>query len=105
MSHPRTTPSRTGTCQPQHPVLQWIAKRLPIGRLIDAGFVAYPTPRNLNDWWTFGAILSFMLGLQIVTGIILAIHDTPYTDLALKSVEGIVRDVNYGWLRAMAESW
>ena len=26
--------------------------------------VAYPTPRNLNYWWTFGAILSMMLGLR-----------------------------------------
>ena len=52
----------TGGYQPQHPVLRWIEKRLPIGQLIYSEFVAYPTPRNLNYWWTFGAILSFMLG-------------------------------------------
>jgi len=60
--------------------------------------VAYPTPRNLNYWWTFGAILSFMLGMQILTGVILAMHYTPNADLAFRSVELIVRDVNYGWL-------
>jgi ubiquinol-cytochrome c reductase cytochrome b/c1 subunit len=63
-----------------------------------SSFVAYPTPRNLNYWWTFGAILSFMLGMQILTGVILAMHYTPNADLAFRSVELIVRDVNFGWL-------
>ncbi|MBN9585153.1 MAG: cytochrome b N-terminal domain-containing protein [Afipia sp.] len=83
---------------PQNPVLKWVEQRLPIGGLIHSSFVAYPTPRNLNYWWTFGAILSMMLGVQIITGIILAMHYTPHVDLAFKSVELIVRDVNYGWL-------
>src|SRR5258705_155851 len=60
--------------------------------------VAYPTPRNLNYWWTFGAILSLMLGVQVLTGVILAMHYTPEATMAFKSVEHIMRDVNYGWL-------
>lgn len=86
------------TYQPQNGFLQWIEKRLPIGGLIHSSFVAYPTPRNLNYWWTFGGILSFMLGVQIITGIVLAMHYTPHVDLAFNSVEAIMRDVNYGWL-------
>ncbi|MES2750085.1 MAG: cytochrome C, partial [Pseudomonadota bacterium] len=84
--------------QPQNPAMKWIERRLPIGGLIHSSFVAYPTPRNLNYWWTFGAILSMMLGVQIITGVILAMHYTPHVDFAFKSVELIVRDVNYGWL-------
>src|SRR5437868_3741619 len=84
--------------QPTHPALKWIERRLPIMGLVHSSFVAYPTPRNLNYWWTFGAILSMMLGLQVLTGVILAMHYTPHADLAFKSVESIVRDVNYGWL-------
>jgi ubiquinol-cytochrome c reductase cytochrome b/c1 subunit len=83
---------------PQNPALKWIERRLPIGGLIHSSFIAYPTPRNLNYWWTFGAILSMMLAVQIITGVILAMHYTPHVDLAFKSVEGIVRDVNFGWL-------
>src|SRR5476651_515545 len=90
--------SGNSTYQPQSKVLQWFEKRLPIGGLIHSSFVAYPTPRNLNYWWTFGGILSFMLGVQIVTGIVLAMHYTPHVDFAFKSVETIMRDVNYGWL-------
>ncbi|WP_407176465.1 cytochrome c1 [Bradyrhizobium sp. STM 3562] len=84
--------------QPSHPALKWIERRLPIMGFIHSSFVAYPTPRNLNYWWTFGAILSFMLAAQIVTGVILAMHYTPEATMAFRSVELIVRDVNYGWL-------
>src|SRR5689334_100989 len=84
--------------QPTNPALKWIERRLPIMGLVHSSFVAYPTPRNLNYWWTFGAILSMMLALQIVTGVILSMHYTPHVDLAFRSVELIVRDVNYGWL-------
>ncbi|HVH78417.1 MAG TPA: cytochrome b N-terminal domain-containing protein, partial [Stellaceae bacterium] len=71
--------------------------RLPIIRF-GVDFMAFPTPKNLNYWWTFGAILAFCLVTQIVTGIILAMHYTPTADGAFNSVEHIMRDVNYGWL-------
>ncbi len=90
--------SGNSTYQPTHPALQWLEKRLPIGGLIHSSLIAYPTPRILNYWWTFGGILSFMLGVQIITGIILAMHYTPNVDIAFRSVEAIMRDVNFGWL-------
>jgi ubiquinol-cytochrome c reductase cytochrome b/c1 subunit len=86
------------TYQPQNAFMRWLERRLPIGGLIHSSFVAYPVPRNLNYWWTFGGILSFMLGVQIITGIVLAMHYTPHVDMAFNSVEGIMRDVNFGWL-------
>jgi ubiquinol-cytochrome c reductase cytochrome b/c1 subunit len=86
------------TYQPQNAFTQWLERRLPIISLIHSSFVAYPTPRNLNYWWTFGGILTFMLAVQIVTGIVLAMHYTPHVDFAFNSVETIMRDVNYGWL-------
>jgi ubiquinol-cytochrome c reductase cytochrome b/c1 subunit len=84
--------------QPTNPALKWIERRLPLIGLMHSSFVAYPTPRNLNYWWTFGAILSLMLGVQILTGVILAMHFTPEATMAFHSVEIIMRDVNYGWL-------
>ncbi len=86
------------TFQPQNKFLQWVERRLPIFGLVHSSFVAYPTPRNLNYWWTFGGILSFLLGAQIITGIVLTMHYTPHADMAFNSVETIMRDVNYGWL-------
>jgi ubiquinol-cytochrome c reductase cytochrome b/c1 subunit len=86
------------TYQPQNAFMKWIERRLPIAGLVHSSFVAFPTPRNLNYWWTFGGILSFMLGVQIVTGIVLVMHYTPHASMAFDSVEHIMRDVNYGWL-------
>ncbi|ETR76842.1 cytochrome C [Afipia sp. P52-10] len=90
--------SGPSTLELQNPVLKWFERRLPIIGLVHSSFVAYPTPRNLNYWWTFGGILSFMLAAQIVTGIILVMHYTPHATLAFSSIEHIMRDVNYGWL-------
>src|SRR6266567_2060389 len=86
------------TYQPQSGFMKWLEARLPIVSLVHSSFVAYPTPRNLNYWWTFGGILTFMLAVQIVTGIVLVMHYIPHVDFAFNSVEQIMRDVNYGWL-------
>jgi ubiquinol-cytochrome c reductase cytochrome b/c1 subunit len=83
---------------PQNAVMRWMEARLPLVGLTYSSGISYPTPRNLNYWWTFGGILSFMLGVQIVTGIILVMHYTPHIDFAFNSVENFTRDVNYGWL-------
>jgi ubiquinol-cytochrome c reductase cytochrome b/c1 subunit len=90
--------SGNSTYQPQNAFLKWFERRLPILGLVHSSFIGYPTPRNLNYWWTFGGILSFMLGVQIVTGIVLVMHYTPNVDLAFNSVEYIMRDVDFGWL-------
>jgi ubiquinol-cytochrome c reductase cytochrome b/c1 subunit len=84
--------------EPKNSVLRWFEARLPIFGLAHSAAVSYPTPRNLNYWWTFGGILTFMLVVQIVTGIVLVMHYTPQADMAFNSVEYIMRDVNYGWL-------
>ena len=47
-------------------------------------FVDFPTPRNLNYWWTFGGILTFFLMAQIVTGVVLAMHYQPSADRSLR---------------------
>ena len=76
---------------------KWFNDRLPLLSL-SAHFREYPTPKNLNYWWTFGAILTFCLVAQIATGIVLAMHYVAHADLAFDSIEHIMRDVNYGWL-------
>ena len=86
------------TYNPSNGLTRWLDERLPILRLAHDSFVDFPTPKNLNYWWTFGAILTFCLVVQIVSGIVLAMHYTPHVDYAFASVEHIMRDVNYGWL-------
>ena len=76
---------------------KWFNDRLPLLSL-SAHLREYPTPKNLNYWWTFGAVLTFCLIAQIVTGIVLGMHYVAHADMAFDSIEHIMRDVNYGWL-------
>ena len=87
-SHDYTPDSKLG---------KWFNDRLPLLTLANH-LTEYPTPKNLNYWWTFGGILTFCLITQIVTGIVLGMHYIAHADLAFSSVEHIMRDVNYGWL-------
>ncbi len=86
------------TYKPSSAFEKWLDTRLPILRLAHDSFVDFPTPKNLNYWWTFGGILTFCLIVQIISGVVLAMHYTPHVDFAFASVEHIMRDVNYGWL-------
>ena len=83
--------------RPKSKVGQWFNDRLPLLTLANH-LTDYPTPKNLNYWWTFGGILTFCLITQIITGLVLAMHYIAHADLAFSSVEHIMRDVNYGWL-------
>ncbi|MGE0210892.1 MAG: cytochrome bc complex cytochrome b subunit [Parvibaculaceae bacterium] len=84
--------------QPKSAAARWFEARLPILSFAHSQAVSFPTPKNLNYWWTFGGILMIMLVSQLITGIVLVMHFTPSADTAFNSVEHIMRDVNYGWL-------
>ena len=78
---------------------QWMDEKLPLPRLVYNSLGAgYPTPRNLNYMWNFGSLAGIFLVVQIVTGIILAMHYAANANIAFDSVEHIMRDVNSGWM-------
>ena len=84
---------------PSHPAMVWLDERLPLPRLIYGAVGAgYEVPRNLNYFWNFGFMAGLCLMIQIVTGIVLAMHFAPDTGLAFDSTEHIMRDVNWGWM-------
>lgn len=60
--------------------------------------VAYPTPLNFNYLNGSGSLAGVCLVIQIISGVLLAMHYIPSGDLAFMSVEHIMRDVNFGWL-------
>jgi ubiquinol-cytochrome c reductase cytochrome b subunit len=78
-------------------IVNWIDYRLPVFSF-SKHMGEYLTPKNLNYMWSFGSIAGICLMVQIITGIMLAMHYTPHVDHAFASVEHIMRDVNYGWL-------
>src|SRR6516165_116907 len=86
------------TYRPTSSIGRWMDARLPVARIMHAQFVDFPTPRNINYLWTTGGLLTFFLGVQIATGVVLAMHYAPTAADAFNTVEHIRRDVNYGWL-------
>ncbi len=95
--------------EPQHPVMQWIDSRMPLPRLVyNAVGPGYPVPRNINYWYNFGVLAGVAMMVQIITGIVLAMHYSANASavpgavdgasIAFMSVEHIMRNVNSGWL-------
>ena len=81
--------------EPKSGFEKWLDTRLPVVGLL-YNTLMIPTPKNLNWWWIWGIVLAFCLVMQIVTGIVLAMHYTPHVDLAMNSIEHIMRNVNGG---------
>lgn len=84
-------------------IIEWIDYRLPFLSFLHH-LRDYKTPKNLSYWWSLGSIAGIALVIQIITGIVLAMHYTPHVDHAFDSVEHIMRNINYGWLIRYAHS-
>ncbi|MEO0391984.1 MAG: cytochrome b/b6 [Pseudomonadota bacterium] len=82
----------------ENPVIEWVDTRLPIFTMLYKEYGVFPTPRNFNYFWNFGALALVVLLTMILTGILLAMNYTAHADYAFESVERIMRDVNHGWL-------
>lgn len=77
--------------------LKWIEQRLPIKQFWHQHFTHYFVPKNLNFWYLFGSLLIVVLLLQMITGILLAMHYQADTEQAFDSVQYIKREVVGGW--------
>ena len=91
--------------EPKAPLMRWLDEKLPLPRLVyNAIGAGYPVPRNLNYFWNFGVLAGAALVLQIVTGVVLAMHYAANAGVAFGSVESIMRDVNAGWFLRYAHA-
>jgi ubiquinol-cytochrome c reductase cytochrome b subunit len=83
-------------------VYGWLEMRLGIFKpSIDAAI--HPIPSSAASWWyVFGSAATVLLGLQVVTGILLALVYTPSASEAWSSLQFLNHNVTLGWyLRAM----
>lgn len=64
----------------------------------------YPTPTNFSYAYSFGSLVGIIFGIQLVTGIFLAMHYTAHIDLAFSSVEHIMVDVHNGYILRYAHA-
>ena len=91
--------------KPANGFTQFLDERLPLPRLVyNAVGAGYPVPRNLSYMWNFGVLAGFFLVVQIVTGVVLAMHYAANAEVAFATTEHIMRDVNWGWLMRYAHA-
>jgi len=79
-------------------LLSWIDARFPLTKLWEDQWGKYIAPKNFNFWYYFGSLAAFVLVMQIVTGIFLAMTYKPDAAKAFESIEYMMRDVPAGWL-------
>lgn len=80
----------------------WFEMRLGLGApAIESA--EHEVPESTSSWWyVFGSAATVILGLQVVTGILLALVYTPSADHAWSSLQFLNQSVQLGWfLRAM----
>nr|AXS65262.1 cytochrome b [Cucujoidea sp. 37 KM-2017] len=75
-----------------------LRKTSPLIKIFNGSLIDLPTPSNITTMWNFGSLLGLCLGIQIMTGLFLAMHYCPEVTSAFNSISHICRDVNYGWL-------
>jgi ubiquinol-cytochrome c reductase cytochrome b subunit len=75
-----------------------LRKENPVLSLVNGMLIDLPAPANISYLWNFGSLLGVCLGIQIATGIFLAMHYCADVNLAFSSVAHITRDVNYGFI-------
>lgn len=82
-------------------LIDFLDVRLGVRDIYNKELRGYLLPRNVNVWYTLGAVLMALFGLQILTGILLLIYYVPHADQAYASVQRIMNEVPYGWLFRM----
>jgi quinol-cytochrome oxidoreductase complex cytochrome b subunit len=77
----------------------WFLQRFPALPKIYEALLKEPIPRQ-PSWWYFGlgGTVLFLLIVQIITGILLALYYKPSPEEAYESVLFIMSDVRFGWL-------
>ena len=73
-------------------LLSWIDDRFPLTKLWEDQWGKYVAPKNFNFWYYFGSLAAFVLVMQIITGIFLAMNYKPDATKAFESIEYIMRD-------------
>ncbi|TDJ22926.1 MAG: cytochrome bc complex cytochrome b subunit [Gammaproteobacteria bacterium] len=76
----------------------WVDARFPATETFEYHMSKYYAPKNFNFWYYFGILATFVLVMQFLTGIWLAMSYVPSGEGAFASVEYIMRDVEFGWL-------
>lgn len=78
--------------------MQYYRKNNLLLNIFNSSLIDLPASSNLSHFWSFGSLLGVNLIIQLISGILLAIHYSCDIYLAFNSVSHIVHDLNGGWI-------
>ena len=77
-------------------------KTHPALKIVNGALVSLPSPSNISTWWNFGSLLGVCLGVQIASGLLLAIQFTGETSLSFARVAYLSQEAFIGcFIRTM----
>jgi ubiquinol-cytochrome c reductase cytochrome b subunit len=83
----------------------WFEQRLGLGKPI-IEMAEHEVPENTSSWWyVFGSAATVLLGLQVMTGILLALVYTPSASHAWNSLQFLDHNVQLGWFLRAVHGW
>lgn len=81
----------------------WVEERAGIRHLLDAA-LDVKIPEGVRTYF-LGGITLFFLGVQVITGVLLALYYRPSPQDAYESVLYIMNEVPFGWLIRSIHNW
>ncbi|AXC15030.1 Ubiquinol--cytochrome c reductase, cytochrome B subunit [Acidisarcina polymorpha] len=86
-------------------IYDWLEHRLGLVKpTLEAA--SHPIPVKTESWWyVFGSAATILLGLQVVTGILLALVYSPSASDAWKSLQFLNHNIALGWFLRAIHGW
>jgi ubiquinol-cytochrome c reductase cytochrome b subunit len=86
-------------------IAEWVDHRLQLAAPIREA-AEHAVPRNTSSWWyVFGSAALVVFGLQLATGILLAMVYVPSADEAWNSLQALNHRVAFGWFVRALHGW
>jgi ubiquinol-cytochrome c reductase cytochrome b subunit len=86
-------------------VYNWLERRLGLAKpIVEAA--EHPIPSSSASWWyVFGSAAAVLLGLQVITGILLALVYVPSASEAWNSLQFLDHNITLGWFLRAVHGW
>ena len=86
-------------------IYSWLERRLGLAKpIVEAA--EHPIPARSASWWyVFGSAAMVLLGLQVVTGILLALVYVPSASQAWNSLQFLNHNLTLGWFLRAVHGW
>lgn len=87
-------------------IQRFIRERVPVDIEIFEELSKEPIPHHMKNWWyALGGTPLILLGIQVITGILLAFYYEASPDRAWQSVQRIQESLPYGWWIRSVHHW